>query len=71
MEYIEKYYQLKIYESDENLIYSFIEQSLDKSIIFFCDNHNYKLKIKNVNPDGNVHIKNGIFLQKFIMDYLL
>lgn len=41
---------------DENLIYSFIEQNLDKNIVFFCDNHGYKLKIKN--KYSNVFITN-------------
>ena len=32
--------------SEEN-IYKFIQDNIDKNIIFFCDNNSYKLKIKN------------------------
>jgi len=32
---------------NENLIFDYIEKNSDKNIVFFCDNHNYKLKIKN------------------------
>lgn len=32
---------------NENLIFNYIEMNSDKNIIFFCDNNNYKLKIKN------------------------
>ena len=34
----------------------------------YCDNNGYLSK--NLS-DGNVHIKNGIFIKKFIIDYLL
>jgi hypothetical protein len=32
---------------NENALYNFIEQNSNINIIFFCDNNNYKLKIKN------------------------
>ena len=32
--------------NEENL-FNFIENNYNKIILFFCDNHNYKLKIKN------------------------
>jgi len=32
---------------NENNIFSTIQQNNDKNIMFFCDNNNYKLKIKN------------------------
>ncbi len=32
---------------NEEKIFEYIEQNHDKNIIFFCDNNNYKLKIKN------------------------
>ena len=31
----------------EDKLYKFIEDNNDKNIVFFCDNNNYKLKIKN------------------------
>lgn len=32
---------------NETHLFNFIENNLDKNIIFFCDNRDYKLKIKN------------------------
>ena len=32
---------------DEEKLFNFINDHCDKNIIFFCDNHTYKLKIKN------------------------
>lgn len=32
---------------DEHKLFQYIEENLDKNIVFFCDNNNYKLKIKN------------------------
>jgi len=32
---------------NEDLLYSTIEENKDKTILFFCDNNEYKLKIKN------------------------
>lgn len=32
---------------DENKIFNFIELNNEKNILFFCDNKNYKLKLKN------------------------
>jgi hypothetical protein len=32
---------------NEDNIFNFIETNYDKNILFFCDNRNYKLKIKN------------------------
>ena len=34
-------------EYDEERLFHFIENNCDKNIIFFCDNHAYKLNIKN------------------------
>ena len=41
---------------DENLIFNYIEKNSDKNILFFCDNNNYKLKIKT--KYNNVFITN-------------
>jgi hypothetical protein len=32
---------------NETKLFDFIEENNDKTILFFCDNHSYKLKIKN------------------------
>ena len=31
---------------NEDKLFDFIEKNIDKTILFFCDNHSYKLKIK-------------------------
>jgi hypothetical protein len=38
-------YDVRVY--NEERLFHFIENNRDKNIIFFCDNHAYKLKIKN------------------------
>lgn len=37
-------------EFDENRLFKFIESLNGKNVLFFCDNNNYKLKIKNIFP---------------------
>lgn len=44
----------RIYNEDN--IFKFIENNMDKTILFFCDNNGYKLKIKN--KYNNVKITN-------------
>jgi hypothetical protein len=70
--------QIKIYEERKSYVLYFNKclkkQCKENDWIFFdvynsyCDNNGYLSKKLS---DGLVHIKNGIFIKKFIIEYLL
>ncbi len=53
--YIKKKKDVRTFSEEK--LYKFIEDNYEKNIIFFCDNNEYKLKIKN--KYNNITITNG------------